>query len=166
MKKRKEKCATTTKVETRHPPPPKKTSKTKKKETSPKRGRNRPIQCVLAVFLSVCSCSFRCVTLRRPDQKSNKQRIHAERRRATNEDKKPIDRDAWDKKQKANRCCFYTTGPALMTSSVASLSYFLKFSTNNVPSLRTSCLKLSAPAVHALAGLSSSEGTLGQVLGT
>lgn len=44
-------------------------------------------------------------------------------------------------------------------------SYFLKFSLNKPPSLVTSPLKSEAP-VQPLAGLRSSSGTPGQVLGT
>jgi hypothetical protein len=58
-----------------------------------------------------------------------------------------------------------TCGPALMTSSVASSSYFLKFSMKSLPSFSTSPLKSAVP-FHDLAGLRSSSGTLGQVLGT
>jgi len=52
-----------------------------------------------------------------------------------------------------------------MTSVVASSSYFLKLSMKSLPSFSTSSLKLAVP-FQALAGLSSSSGTLGQVLGT
>ena len=44
-------------------------------------------------------------------------------------------------------------------------SYFLKFSMNRLPSFSTSPLKSAVP-FHDFAGLSSSSGTLGQVLGT
>ena len=60
----------------------------------------------------------------------------------------------------------FTSGPALMTSSVASDWYFLKFSTNRPPSLVTSSLKLSCPWLHAFLGFSSSDGTPVQDLGT
>lgn len=52
-----------------------------------------------------------------------------------------------------------------MTSSVASVAYFLKFSTNRPPSFVTSSLKSAAP-VQDFAGLSSSEGTPAQDTGT
>ena len=52
-----------------------------------------------------------------------------------------------------------------MTSSVASSAYFLKFSTNRPPSFVTSSLKSAAP-VQDFAGLSSSEGTPVQNIGT
>lgn len=49
--------------------------------------------------------------------------------------------------------------------NVPSSSYFLKFSMKSLPSFSTSPLKSAVP-FHDLAGLSSSSGTLGQVLGT
>ena len=52
-----------------------------------------------------------------------------------------------------------------MTSSVASSAYFLKLSTNRPPNLVTSSLKSAAP-VQDFAGLSSSEGTPAQEVGT
>ena len=52
-----------------------------------------------------------------------------------------------------------------MTSSVASSAYFLKFSTNKPPNFVTSSLNSVAP-VQDLAGLSSSEGTPVQDIGT
>jgi len=58
------------------------------------------------------------------------------------------------------------TGPALMTSSVASSAYFLKFSRKRPPSLVTSALKFSSPWVHAFLGFRSSDGTPGHVVGT
>jgi len=59
----------------------------------------------------------------------------------------------------------YTVGPALMTSSVASSAYFLKFSLNRLPNLVTSSPK-SAEPVQDFLGLRSSSGTFGQDLGT
>lgn len=52
-----------------------------------------------------------------------------------------------------------------MTSLVASSAYFLKFSLNRPPNLVTSSLKSAAP-VQDFAGLSSSEGTSVQDVGT
>ena len=52
-----------------------------------------------------------------------------------------------------------------MTSSLASSAYFLKFSRNRPPSFVTSSLKSAAP-VQDFAGLSSSEGTPTQDVGT
>lgn len=58
-----------------------------------------------------------------------------------------------------------TSGPALITSSVASSLYFLKFSTKSPPSFVTSSLKSAVP-VQLFFGLSNSSGTPGQVFGT
>lgn len=60
----------------------------------------------------------------------------------------------------------YICGPALITSSVASDEYFLKFSLKRPPSFVTSSLKLSWPLVQALLGFSISDGTPLQVFGT
>ncbi len=58
-----------------------------------------------------------------------------------------------------------TSGPALITSSVASSLYFLKFSTKRPPNFVTSSLKSALP-VQLFLGLSNSSGTPGQVFGT
>jgi hypothetical protein len=56
-------------------------------------------------------------------------------------------------------------GPALITSSVASSEYFLKFSLNSSPNLVTSPLKSVLP-VQLFLGLSSSSGTFVHCFGT
>lgn len=61
--------------------------------------------------------------------------------------------------------CCQTSGPALITSSVASSLYFLKLSTNSAPSLVTSSLKSAVP-VQLFFGFSSSSGTPAHVFGT